>query len=617
MRSFFYLLLSGFVFPGFIHAQNGYWQQEVDYKMNIDFDHTQHQFKGTQRLIYTNHSPDTLHQVFYHLYYNAFQPGSMMDVRSRTIADPDPRVNDRIWKLKPDEIGYQKIESLTQDGKAISYEVIGTILEVKLRKPLHPGSKTTFDMVFNSQVPVQIRRTGRNNREGVDYSMSQWYPKLCEYDKDGWHANPYIGREFHGVWGRFDVTINIHRSYLIGGTGILQNPQEIGHGYEDRSKPVKIPSGDVLSWNFKAENVHDFVWAADPDFVHDQVKAPNGPMLHLIYQSDTLVNNWKKLAPMAVKCFSIMNQTFGRYPYSDYSIIQGGDGGMEYPMATLISGHGSFNSLVSVTVHEAIHSWFQGVLATNESKFPWMDEGFTTFAQYYVLDKIYERNASNPYRRAYRSYLSLARSDHQEPLTTHSDHFEHNHTYSISSYNKGAVCVAQLSYIMGEKTFLKGMLRYFNEWKFKHPTANDFKRVMEKVSGMELDWYFENWIGTTYTIDYGIRHVVAKPGRTEVTLERKGNMPMPVEVTVQLTDGTHEVYYIPLRLMRGEKPDAAFSVAPKQKPDWPWVYPEYLLVIDRPVDEIEQIIIDADGRMADTFSDDNVWPWRKDLKFRE
>ncbi len=181
-------------------AQPDRWLQAVDYTMDIDFDVETHRFNGKQTIVYTNNSPDQLDRVFYHLYFNAFQPGSMMAVRASNLADGDGRLT-RISKLKDDEIGYTKVRSLQQDGADTQFEVVGTILEVTLPKPLAPNSKTTLVMEFESQVPVQTRRSGRDNKEGISYSMSQWYPKLCEYDYQGWHANPYVGREFHGVWG--------------------------------------------------------------------------------------------------------------------------------------------------------------------------------------------------------------------------------------------------------------------------------------------------------------------------------------------------------------------------------------------------------------------------------
>ena len=237
-------------------GQQGYWQQQVDYKMEIDFNAKKNQFNGVQTLTYTNNSPDTLHKIFYHLYYNAFQPGSMMDVRSRNIPDPDPRVDDRISKLKKNEIGYHDIISLTEQEDSLQYNIEGTIMEVHLTRPLIPGMEMTFIMKFKSQVPVQIRRTGRHNMENVDFSMTQWYPKLCEYDLDGWHTNPYIGREFHGVWGNFDIKINVDSSYVLGGTGIVANPQEVGCGYEPEGSQLKKNDQSTKTWHFIAKNVH-------------------------------------------------------------------------------------------------------------------------------------------------------------------------------------------------------------------------------------------------------------------------------------------------------------------------------------------------------------------------
>ncbi|MDO8971549.1 MAG: hypothetical protein Q7U74_12720 [Saprospiraceae bacterium] len=182
-----------------VHGQR--WQQRVDYQIQADMDVSKHQYKGTLRLSYTNNSPDTLDRAFWHLYFNAFQPNSMMDVRSRNIADADPRVGSRISKLKPEEHGWIKVKSLMHNGKSLQFETVETILEVALSEPILPGATTVFEMEWDAQVPIQVRRSGRDSREGIDYSMAQWYPKLCAYDEQGWHANPYLAREFYGNWG--------------------------------------------------------------------------------------------------------------------------------------------------------------------------------------------------------------------------------------------------------------------------------------------------------------------------------------------------------------------------------------------------------------------------------
>jgi len=591
-------------------AQYTYWQQRAEYVMNIDFDAAKHQFTGKQTITYYNNSPDTLKRVFYHLYFNAFQPGSSMDVRSRTIADPDKRVGDRISKLKPEETGYHRILSLKHNGELLNgYTVQGTILEVDLKKPILPGAKCTFDMEFQSQVPVQIRRSGRNSQDGVDYSMTQWYPKLCEYDHEGWHADPYIGREFYGVWGDFDVTISIDKNYLLGGTGTLQNPQETGKGYEEQSKPLKQPSGNKLSWHFAAKNVHDFAWAADRDYQHDIQRVPGGPVIHFIYQPDKSLDNWKKLQPYMIRFFQLMNQRFGKYPYSDFSFIQGGDGGMEYPTLTLVTSRGTLNGLISVCVHEAIHNWYYGALGTNESKYPWMDEGFTTYAQDIIMNELLQLGQDNPHLGSYAGYIAMITDGEKEPLTTHSDFYHFNSTYGTSAYSSGAVFLHQLSYVIGQQDLDKGMLRYFNEWKFRHPSPNDFIRVMEKTSGLELDWYLEQFIGSMNEIDYGVRSVMpSAKGTTEIVIERKGSFPIPLDVLVSFRDGRRQLYYIPLDLMRGAKKEAPGGLTPTVLSDWPWVYPEYSFVVSGGLENIASVTIDPSERLCDIHPENNSWP---------
>jgi hypothetical protein len=617
MKKLFQLFCFTLLITSVAFAQNrDYWQQEVDYTMEIDVDTEKHQFTGKQKLVYTNNSPDELTRVYYHLYFNAFQPGSMMDVRSRTIVDPDGRVGDRIYHLSEDEIGYHRIDALTQDGEAVEYEVDGTILVVELNDPIAPGESTTFEMDFHSQVPLQIRRSGWNNAEGVEFSMSQWYPKLSEYDHRGWHPNPYIGREFHGVFGDFDVKITIDNDYVVGGTGVVQNPNEVGHGYETDGHQVKYKN-DKITYHFVAEDVLDFFWGADPDFVHTTAQVPNGPKLHFYYQQPTVdvdaddeenanfTEFWEQLPEYTVKAVQYANEHFGEYPYPQFSVIQGGDGGMEYPMGTLITGGRSLGSLVGVTVHELYHSWFQNVLGTNESLYPWMDEGFTSFASSETMAHLFERDG-NPHRNSYRGYQFMVSSGQEEPLTTHADHYVTNRSYGINSYSKGAVFLNQLSYVIGDADFRQGMLNYHQEWKLKHPTDLDFIRVMEKQSGLVLDWYYEYFVQTTKFVDYGIDSVAANGNSTSVTLKRDGLMPMPMDIYVEMADGSEELFYIPLRIMRGEKP-AENDIPRTVLQDWPWVAPTYTFEIPVPMDQIKSITIDKSERLADINASNNVY----------
>lgn len=587
-------LVAAFFCVAALQAQNNtsYWQQKADYEMVIDVDVENWQYKGYQKISYTNNSPDTLDRVFYHLYFNAFQPGSEMDVRSRTIGDPDSRVGSRISELSPSEVGYIKPLSLTQDGTKLNYEVVGTVLEVDLAKPIKSGETTVLEMKWDAQIPVQIRRSGRNNKEGVALSMTQWFPKLAEYDFQGWHADPYIAREFHGVWGDFSVSITIDKDYIVGGTGYLQG--------EPRKRRGK------KTWEFDAPNVHDFTWAADPEYIHDTYDGPNGVVLNFYYKDNPdIKENWKKLQPKTAALMEYFNTHIGPYPYKQYSVIQGGDGGMEYAMCTLITGERKFGSLVGVTAHELAHSWFQFLLATNEAKHEWMDEGFTSYISAFAETAVSGDNNPNPVAGSYRGYNFLATSGKEQPATTHADRYASNRAYGITAYSKGSVFMAQLGYVIGKENLDKTIKKYFEDWAFKHPTPNDFIRVAEKVSGLELDWYLTDFMQTTNTIDYGIQSAVEENGVTKVTLQRIGLMGMPIDLYVEFEDGTKASYYIPLQMMRGEKKNPTPSIDRTVLKDWAWSYPTYEFEISAGK-KVKTLTIDPSKLMADIAPENNT-----------
>jgi Peptidase family M1 domain len=614
-------------------AQPDRWQQRVKYTMNVSMDVQTNRFTGSQTLVYTNNSPDTLFRVFYHLYWNAFQPGSMMDNRSRELGkivystghrghdeqDWDPRVRDRILHLTPEEIGYQKVLSLSMNGVPQPYTTDETILEVKLTRPILPRSSVTFQMQFEAQVPLQVRRSGRDNPQtGVRYSMSQWYPKMCEYDYEGWHPTPYVAREFYGVWGDYDVTISIDKTYMLGGTGYLENASQVGYGYEAPGTKVMRPAGDKLIWHFVAPNVHDFMWAADPQFKHLVRRVRNDLVINVIYKNkdndphqDTL---WMNLADGAVMVLPFIEKTFGPYPWKQYSFVHGGDGGMEYPMSTLINNPG-----VGTAFHEWMHSWYQGMMGTNESMYAWMDEGFTSYAaarivSYYwherlrrdpnneALQQIIEKEKTQLplyHATAYNSYFNLVKSGLEEPLTTHADHFNTNFAYSVASYSKGEMFLEQLGYITGAEVRDKILLEYYRLWRFKHPNASDFVRVAEKVSGMQLDWYKEYWVSTTKTIDYGIDSLWEEDGKAKIRLKMIGYMPMPIDVEVQYKDGSKEIAYIPQYFMFGEKPVEATNIPRTTFEAWKWTSPTYTFELNHRLTDIKVVEIDPTQRMAD------------------
>ena len=588
-----------FVFIAFqLSFSQNYWQQHVEYEMNIDVDVSDFTYDGDQSIIYTNNSNDTINKVYYHLFFNAFKPNSQMDTRSRTIRDPDRRVGSRIVALEEKDYGDISVSSLKQDGKDVYYEVNETILLARLNKPLLPGKKTKLSMVFTAQVPLQIRRSGKLNKEGVDMTMTQWFPKLAEYDAEGWHPNPYIGREFHGVWGNYSVNITIDKDYVVGGTGYLQNANEIGHGYTDK-EPKKNDS-ETNTWKFYAPNVHDFAWAADPDYIHDIKKSESGVDLHFFYKPTVNVEDWKKLQDDSVLLMKFFEENIGPYPWKQYSIIQGGDGGMEYAMCTMITGERSYPSLLGVTAHEMAHAWFQHLLATNEAKHAWMDEGFTEYITSLSENYVNNETPEFPHKSSYDRYYLLAKSGFEQAQTIHSDRYDYNFAYGASAYSKGSVFLSQLGYIIGKENLNKTLRRYYEEFKFKHPTPNDFKRIAEKVSDLELEWYLNEWTRTPHKIDYGI-DVSSLGDERVITLKRKARIPMPIEVVVSFEDGSSEMYYIPNDLLYGYK---TFGDDVYLMEAWNWASTEYEFTVqgNKRVTKVE---IDPSKRIADVNQMDN------------
>ena len=586
----------------FALSQKNYWQQHVDYKMVIDVDVEKHTYIGTQRLVFTNNSPDNLDRVFYHLYFNAFKPGTDLEQNSRYSTDDSRTMSNNILMLDEKDWGDVQIKSLKQDGVNVKFKVEETILEVELDKPLGSGASTVLEMEFFVQTPAMIRRSGKNSEDNVAFSMSQWYPKLCQYDDEGWHANPYIGREFYGIWGDFDVTINIDKNYTVAGSGYLQNPELVGHGYAPLKKGVK--HGDKISWRFIAPNVHDFSWAADPNFTHDYIDIDGGPRMHFFYKADSkYVDLWREFQPNSAEFLKFFSNTIGKYPYKQYSVIMAGDGGMEYAMCTFIDGvgHPTMRSLYSVTSHEIAHTWFQFLMATNESKHSWMDEGFTSYIDDVALNVVLKEGKSLPNAKAYSDYFRWVATGLEEPMTTHADRFKYNTGYGMSAYDKGSIFLSQLQYVIGKDNFDKTLKKYFDDWAFKHPKPNDFIRSAENISGLELDWYLLDWAQSTMTIDYSVNSLYGVDNKTKVVLKRIGQMGMPIDLRVELISGEILDFNIPMTKMRGHKPTEKSTLLKS----WSWAKPYYELWIDVDSKNISKIIIDPKNEMADINRDNN------------
>lgn len=593
-----------------IAQKNAYYQQSAKYKMEIDVDVPNFTYQGKQTISYTNNSPDELREVYFHLYWNAFRANSMMDQRVQSQGkEGDKRLQQdgisRLVSIPLDEQGAQNIHWIKQNGKDLKFEIQETIMKVYLATPLKPYASTTFSMEWDAVIPQQIRRSGRNNKEGIDMTMTQWYPKLVEYDYDGWATFDYIGREFHSTFSDFDIDIKIDSEYVIGAGGVLQNPSQV-RGY-DAKADIKTDKNGKSTWKWSAQNILDFAWAADKDYTVESFTILDGPKIYLVYQKEADTLLWEQTPPYITKFFELMNASYGKYPYPTYSFVQGGDGGMEYGMTTMIVGrHKNLESLCGLMFHEGAHSWFQQVLASNESMYPWLDEGFTSYAEDMVMSRLFpsQNPLPNPFYEAIGRYVKFVKTGKETPAVWLGDHHDSGNAYSFASYVKGETYLIQLGYIMGEQKLSEVLKSYFEEWKLKHPAPRDFLHTAQRISNMDLKWFHHYWINTTKTIDYSIKNIAYGEQNTIITLENKGGVPMPIDFGILTTDQKIVTYHIPLNAMRTWKQKdiyGSFSTLDA----WPWTQREYTFSIPYTKAQLKTLGIDFSQRLADINPEDN------------
>ena len=590
--------------------QNAYYQQSAKYKMDIDIDAQNFTYQGNQTLTYINNSPDELKVVYFHLYWNAFKPNSMMDQRVQSQGkNGDSRLQtngvSRLASIPKEEEGAQNIHWIKQNGKDLKFEIQETIMKVELNTPIKPNSSTTFTMEWDAVIPQQIRRSGRNNREGIDMSMTQWYPKIAEYDYDGWATFDYIGREFHAPFADFEVNIKIDKDYIIGAGGTLENPLEV-KGY-DQKADIKSDSKNKATWKWTAKNILDFAFAADRDYTVESFTILDGPKIYYVYQKSEKTQLWEESKPYVTKFFQLMNATLGRYAYPSYAFIQGGDGGMEYGMCTLMLGEGrTLEGLVGLMVHEGGHSWNQQMLAYNESVRPWMDEGFTSYYDDLIMHQLFppKEPVANPFVNSIKSYVNFTKTGKEEPAVWLADHHDGGNAYSIASYVKGEVFLVQLGYIVGEQNLSLIMKEFFNQWKMKHPTERDFLHIAQKTSGMDLKWFQHYWINTTKTIDYAIKNVKYEANSTTITLENKGSIPMPIDFSILTKDKKVVNYQIPMSMTHVWKTKDIYGDF-NTLDYWKWTQKEYTFTIPYNKSQISALGIDFSQRLADVNPEDN------------
>jgi len=548
-------------------AEKPYFQQRVRYDIKADIDPESALIAGIESIAYFNYSPDTLFEIYFHLYYNAFQPGSYLDRQSRREGDYS------IANTPPGKRGYVNIDRVEIDGQTIeNHHIDNTIMTLPLVSPLTPGDSVELYIEFTSQIPARGSRTAR---AGQHFDIGQWYPKPSVYDRYGWHNHQYLDYEFYADFGDFNVEITMPSEYIIAHMGVLLNEEEIFDGkfplpdgdsiivnalesLEIDSSAMNIEFAaadsmnvedleyvrsanddpgsrnavgsddekeDVKIWKIRAENVHDFAFCADPKFIID-IARYNDVVIKTYYYK-AVEDLWKSdAAEYTRRAIKLFSDKFYPYPYTQYSAAASlVGGGMEYPQLTMITRRAGrrgdhTHGLESIIAHEAAHAWFYGILGFNEAEQSYLDEGLTSFSNTVYLEHYYGRYGNNfSYKKSWqrkllpngnerndeqRSYINRARNKDEDPMITPANLFASGGRYYNASYQKANSIYWMLQYTMGDDKFDQFIKLLFERWALKHPYLADFQQLAEEVCGDDLDWFFRQWFTTTWSLDFSL-----------------------------------------------------------------------------------------------------------------
>ncbi len=525
------------------------WQQDVVYEIRATLRVETHTLEGTEVLVYRNNSPDTLDHLWIHLYPNAYR-----DRESKYAKEEELMGNYTFSFSGAEDRGYVEIASVSSEGRPLEYEVDGTKMRVESARPLKPGEELYLEIEFHLKIPKIFSRLGHKGRH---YEMSQWYPKAVVYDAHGWHPDGYhaLG-EFYGEFGDYDVWITLPHDMVVGATGVLVEPEEEIKRMDSLAAGERLEREEgTKTLHFRAEKVHDFAWVADPDY--RLIRGEHGRTRINILCLPKHEGAWKEVLGYARDALAYYGTWYGDYPYSTLTVADGylgAGGGMEYPNLVIISVESpSLTRLLELVVmHEIGHQWFYGVLGSNEMDETWLDEGINSFSELRYMEEKYGREGnlfnwpkwldfmpSFGDRWFHQVAYYIAATNHAEkPILTPAHEFVHELVaYQAAAYSKAAWVVDMLRYLLGDETFDEVMRTYVQRYSYKHPHTPDFIQVAEEVSGQELDWFFDQWLRTTEVCDYGIRRVERKGETTEVVVERKGGIVMPVDVLLETKDG--------------------------------------------------------------------------------
>ena len=544
-----------------------YWQQWTDYRLEAELNPISKRLEGKGKLRYHNRSPDTLGEVYVHLLHNLFAPGARhnTDVPWSVEGVSLSRVMAQGQVLKPVE----------EEG--VGYEVDGTVMRIRLPRPLPPGGTADLDFSWRLRIPPD--GAPRGGQDGETFYINYWYPQMAVYDDlTGWQIDQYLGNaEFYMGYGNYDLALTLPEGWLVSSTGRLMNPTEVlsdqtrarldsagrSRGIvrvvteADRAAGTSTAAGanGKLTWRFRADSVRDVAWAASAKYLWDATNAavgdvdgdgrPDTTAVHAFYRPELRASHWDESARYSRHSVEFFSRYLLPYPYPHMTAIDGPTscGGMEYPMMTCIGGQWDTLGLYEVTTHEIGHMWFPMLVGSDEKRYAWMDEGLTQFNQSQAMADFFKGFDDEEINR--RNYLNFAESGSEVELMRHGDRYPNYGSYGVASYYKPAAVLVALRGVLGKQTFNKAFTEYARRWLYKHPSPTDLFNTFESVSGRDLDWFWRTWFYETWKLDQGIDTVSTAGDSLEVVIENRGRAVMPVALAVTRTNGQVDSLMVP------------------------------------------------------------------------
>jgi hypothetical protein len=564
----------------------GYWQQRADYRIAATLDTVKREIRGQETIHYTNNSPDALPYLWLFLDQNICAPNSIT-----SKLDQPPLVflgSSFDFSCKGFEGGV-RLERVAVNGRKVDPAVYGTTMRIDLPRPIASGRAA--DLQIRWRFPVPEYGAGRMGRDGALYQIAQWYPRMVVYDDvRGWNHEPYIGAgEFYLEYGRFEVNLTVPSNYLVAATGTLRNPELVLTAQQRRrleiartsTNPVAIvtegeagrpertrPSGRApLTWRFTADSVRDFAFAAGPDLRWD-ASAYNQVLIHTLYRPQA--TRWVEANRMSRAAIKFFSEQWYPYPYPHATTVEGPIQGMEYPMLTFVPDSPSREELQWVLSHEFGHQWFPMLVGSNERLYPWMDEGFDTFID---LAGAADYFAGTPYGDSIEVHPLHLYPDHAIPRQEQPLGIRPIEGKDLfwTAYQKPALMLQILrSEVLGKDRFDPAFRAYIRAWAYKHPTPADFFRLMRDASGVDLDWFWRDWVYTTARLDQAVDSISGG----KVHLSNRGSMTLPLELEITYGDGSTERLRLPVDMwnlgprfsyrLKSEKPVRRVTVDPRQ-----------------------------------------------------